>query len=228
MPRPRGTGERGQRTRARILETAEVLFGERGFAETRLEEVAEAVGVRRAALVYYFPDKQELYRAVLEDVFGGLVDRVVGASESSASPAERVEAMSKAWVEYVAERPAAARLYLREVAGATPEHPPAVVSYAKAIYERARALIREGERAGVFHRVNTIHLVGMIAGATLMFTAGVPALGIEPSYNPLSPSEMVTHREEIVRMTRGLLGLVDAAGGKAAKQRKKTRSRRAG
>jgi TetR/AcrR family transcriptional regulator len=220
MGRPRGAGERGEQTRAKILATAELLFGERGFAETRLEDVAEAVGVRRAALVYYFTDKQDLYRAVLDDVFGGLARRMVIASESQASPAERVEAMAAAWVDYVAERPAAARLYLREIANATPGRPPAIADYVKTVYDHVTAVVRQGERAGAFRRVNTVHLLGMVAGATLLFTVGVPALGIEPSYDPLSSRELAAHREEIVRMTRGLLGL----NGVRARHPTKTRS----
>lgn len=220
MARPRGAGERGEQTRAKILATAEALFGERGFAETRLEDVAEAVGVRRAALVYYFADKQDLYRAVLADVFGGLVGSVVGASQVAVGPAERLEAMSKAWVAYVADRPAAARLFLREIANAAPGRPPAIVGYARAILERAAEIAREGERAGILRRVDAVHLVGMIAGATLMFAAGVPALGLEPSYDSNSRRAMAAHSEEIVRMTRGLLGL-GQIGGAAPRRAKK-------
>jgi len=226
MARPRGAGERGEQTRAKILATAELLFGERGFAETRLEDVAEAVGVRRAALVYYFADKQDLYRAVLDDVFGGLARRMVTASESQSSPAERVEAMAAAWVGYVAERPAVARLYLREIANATPGRPPAIADHVKAVYDHITAVVRQGERAGAFPPVNTVHLLGMVAGATLLFTVGVPALGIEPSYDPLSSRELAAHREQIVRMTRGLLGLNGAAARPPKKAKKRTAGRR--
>ncbi len=212
MARPRGTGKRGEETKARILATAETLFGERGFVETRLEDVAEGVGVRRSALVYYFADKQELYRAVLEEVFGGLVDCVVEASRVEAGPAEGLEAMARAWAAYASDRPASARLYLREIANSAPGRTPAIAEYSRAIYERAAELTREGERAGVFPRVNTLRLVGMISGATLILAAGVPTLGIEPSYNPLSPRERKAHSDDIARMTRGLLGLGDANG----------------
>jgi len=207
MARPRGTGEQGEQTRAKILGTAEVLFGERGFEATRLEDIAAAVGVRRAALVYYFRDKRELYRAVLDEVCGGMVARILAASHRDTGPSQQVEAMAEAWVEYVTERPAAARLYLREVANSAPGRPSAILEYARAIYERATEIAREGERAGLFRPVNTLHMLGMLAGATLMFTAGLPALGIEPSYDPLDEKEKAMHRAEIIRMIRALLGL---------------------
>ena len=62
---------RAERTRTAILVAAEGLFAQKGFDATRLEDVAAAVGIRRASIVYYFRDKRELYDAVLEDVFGG-------------------------------------------------------------------------------------------------------------------------------------------------------------
>ena len=93
---------RSRDTRAEILEAAEALFAERGFAETRLEDVAERVGVRRAALFYYYKDKRALYGAVLEDVFGGLLEKVRAESGHAAlSLAERIEAAVSVWVRYV-------------------------------------------------------------------------------------------------------------------------------
>ena len=68
-PRP----AKAERTRAAVLAAAERLFARRGYAATRLEDVAEAVGVKRAALFYHVRDKQELYDAVIEDAFGALV-----------------------------------------------------------------------------------------------------------------------------------------------------------
>ncbi len=205
MGRPRGTGERGEQTRAKILHTAERLFAEKGFAETRLDDVAEAVGVRRAALVYYFPNKEALYDAVLADVFGGLVRHMVAASDVAACPVARIEAMAEAWVDYVAARPATARLYLREVVNTAPEHGPATAQYLKTVYEHTDGIVRAGARDGVLRRINTVHLLGMVAGATLLFTLGMPASGVEPSYDPFTPREMRAHRDEILRMTRGLL-----------------------
>ena len=109
------TGPRAERTRAAILEAAEDLFAERGFDATRLEDIAERVGIRRASIVYHFRDKRELYDAVLTDVFGGLyqlLSEVLGGPEPLP---ERIEAGVSAWVDYVGGRPTIARFILREV-----------------------------------------------------------------------------------------------------------------
>lgn len=54
------------RTREAILDAAERLFAEKGFAGTSLNEIGVAAGVSRGTPGYFFGAKAELHRAVLE------------------------------------------------------------------------------------------------------------------------------------------------------------------
>ena len=57
-------------TRHMILNAADVLFSERGYASVRLKDIADVIGVKHAALYYYFPGcKEELYTAVMQYIF---------------------------------------------------------------------------------------------------------------------------------------------------------------
>ncbi|MBX3070550.1 MAG: TetR/AcrR family transcriptional regulator [Thermomicrobiales bacterium] len=47
--------------KTRILQEARTLFLERGFAETSMQEIADASGLTKAALYYHFRDKGELF-----------------------------------------------------------------------------------------------------------------------------------------------------------------------
>ena len=53
-------------TRDRILAVALDLFVEQGYDKTSLREVAEQVGVTKAALYYHFASKQEIFRTLME------------------------------------------------------------------------------------------------------------------------------------------------------------------
>jgi TetR/AcrR family transcriptional regulator len=53
-------------TATRILDTAEQLFAERGYAAVSVREIAGRVGLNQASLYNHFPSKQALYEAVLE------------------------------------------------------------------------------------------------------------------------------------------------------------------
>lgn len=56
-----------------ILAAALALFAERGFAATRLEDVAQRAGISKGTVYLYFPTKEDLFRAVVrQDVLPAL------------------------------------------------------------------------------------------------------------------------------------------------------------
>lgn len=57
-------------TVARILDAAEALFAERGFAETSLRTITSTAGVNLAAVNYHFGSKKELIQAVFARFLG--------------------------------------------------------------------------------------------------------------------------------------------------------------
>ena len=67
--RPATTKERkAARTRRMVLDAAERLFAERGFAGTSMRDVARASGVSQALIHHHFGRKRDLYNAVKERV----------------------------------------------------------------------------------------------------------------------------------------------------------------
>jgi AcrR family transcriptional regulator len=62
--------------RARILDAALDLFGERGFDGTTVRDIAARAKVNVAAVSYHFGGKHKLYRAVAETVTGAIEGRV--------------------------------------------------------------------------------------------------------------------------------------------------------
>lgn len=53
-------------TRARILDVGEQLLLERGYAGFSYQDIADAVGIRKASIHHHFPAKEDLGRAILE------------------------------------------------------------------------------------------------------------------------------------------------------------------
>lgn len=75
--------ERRARTRATLLRAAGRVFAEHGFHRATLEAVAAEAGVSKGALYHYFPSKEQLFLALLEDRLGA------GISDIEAVIAER-------------------------------------------------------------------------------------------------------------------------------------------
>jgi TetR/AcrR family transcriptional regulator len=90
-PTPSRTqADRADQTRARILEAAVNEFSANGLAGARTEQIAEAAGVNKALLYYYFQSKQALYDAALESVATRVVTSGLAAIESDRSAGERL------------------------------------------------------------------------------------------------------------------------------------------
>ena len=65
-PAAEGGYQRGEETRARIVEAAVVVFGERGYDGASTRDIATAAGVNAPALQYYFDGKEGVYLECVE------------------------------------------------------------------------------------------------------------------------------------------------------------------
>ncbi len=200
---------RSERTRASILGAAESLFAERGFAETRLEDVAAAVGIRRASIVYYFADKPALYDAVLADVFGGLLARIEPVLRTREPLAERAVAAVSAWIDYVAARPTTARILLREVADGRDGREPKLVRHTRVFYQLIGRVLAEspGDSMVTAPPVDPVHIASLVAGSTVFFVAAMPVLLPGTDFDPLATEHLAAHKREVLGTVRRLLGI---------------------
>ena len=112
------------RSRAAILDAAEAVFADRGFASTSLSDVGVAAGLSRGTPSYFFGSKERLYRTVLERVFA---DRQAATAQAFAPVHAWCEgqsdlvalrrALTKAttgYTTFLRERPAFVRLVMWE------------------------------------------------------------------------------------------------------------------
>jgi len=109
---PRRTqADRRAATRAALLSSARELFGAKGFAGAGREEIVERAGVTRGAMYHHFASKEDLFRAVWEEVEGEVMAHVAEAAMVTTDPKEELRLGSRAWLEYAAD-PAVARICL--------------------------------------------------------------------------------------------------------------------
>src|SRR4051812_13274929 len=74
------------RTRERILDVALALFAEKGYDATSMREIAEQLGITKAALYYHFDSKADIVRAMLADTERRVTELVAWAREQPCSP----------------------------------------------------------------------------------------------------------------------------------------------
>src|SRR5258708_14685532 len=64
--------ERSERSRNVILDSALKLFAHRGFGATSVRDIAEAADVSKGNVYHHFPDKESIFRALLDRYFGAM------------------------------------------------------------------------------------------------------------------------------------------------------------
>ena len=103
----------GVGVRAAILSQATRLFAEQGYDGTSVQEIAEAVGIRKPSLLYHFKSKDELRQKVLAEMLAHW-NAVLPGLLLRASTEERFDSTMEALTEFFIEDPDRARLFLRE------------------------------------------------------------------------------------------------------------------
>lgn len=195
---------KAERTRAQILAAAERAFAERGFDGTRLEDVAAAVGIRRASIVYHFRDKAALYDAVLAGVFGALHARIAPVLLGDGGFAVRIERAVTVWIDVIAERPALARLLLREAADGTPARVSRLAPHLKPFFTLVERTLAAPDALALPSDADPIAVASQIAGATVFFVAAMPTLLPGMAFDPLAPAQLSGLRRELRKAVRRL------------------------
>jgi AcrR family transcriptional regulator len=84
-----------------ILEAALACFAERGFAATRLEDVAARAGITKGTLYLYFPSKEELFKAVVRSALLPTIEHLEAEAAAEGSTADLFRKFVQRWGELV-------------------------------------------------------------------------------------------------------------------------------
>ncbi len=140
--------ERGGRSQ--ILDAAERLFAERGFAGASLQQIADAAGVSKAAIFHHFENKQALYCAVVERACEGvrrLLDELLAEDEGDALL--RLAEWRRRDLEEMRANAPVVRLILRELTMGEDKQARALADRVFGeMFCRLRMLVRKAQREG--------------------------------------------------------------------------------
>ncbi len=108
-------GPRSESVRERILQEATRLFAENGYEGARLQAIADAVGIRKASLLYHFRSKEHLHAEVIAALLGHWKEEIPRLLLAATDERDRLASIVKALLRFFQEDPDRARLVIREV-----------------------------------------------------------------------------------------------------------------
>ncbi len=108
------------RNQAVLLRAAERVFARAGFAGATVADIAREAGVPKANLHYYYPEKRDLYRAVLDNILALWLGETDGLT-TEAEPLAALEAYIRAKMRFSRAYPDASRVFANEILHGAPE-----------------------------------------------------------------------------------------------------------
>ena len=90
--------------RPRLVTAATAVFAEKGYASTRVAEIAERAGVGKGTVYEYFSSKEELLFAVFESINEEISTRVSAALSKNGSARERLLALLQLGAKVISEQ----------------------------------------------------------------------------------------------------------------------------
>jgi AcrR family transcriptional regulator len=91
--------QHAEATRRAVLAAARSLFGRKGYAQTSVDEIADAARVTKGAVYHHFAGKEALFRAVYAEVEAEAQARSLRAANPERPPVDQMVAMMNAYLD---------------------------------------------------------------------------------------------------------------------------------
>ena len=163
---PPGKATRIQRkNRKVILEAALEVFAAHGFRGATVDRIAEAAGLSKPNLLYYYRSKEAIYVAVLEDTLAFWLEPLA-ALDPAGDPLDEIGRYVTTKLDMSRKRPAASRLFANEILHGAPAIDAFLKGPLKELVDREAQIITRWIDEGRLAPIDPRHLIMMIWAVT--------------------------------------------------------------
>ena len=191
--------------RAQILDHATRLFAEQGYDGTSVQQIADAVGIRKPSLLYHFKSKDELRENVIAEMLAHW-NAVLPGLLLKASTEERFDATMEALTEFFIEDPDRARLFLRETLDRPQSMQAMLREFVKPWLELLGAQLERAKEQGLVQRDVDPHAYAVeVITMAVAGTAVIDTLQVILPADPARGGTRERHATELIRVARSSL-----------------------
>lgn len=154
-----------QKNEKAIIAAAEVEFARHGYKGTSMNSIAQAVGLPKANLHYYFSSKQGLYIAVLNNILDQW-DAAFNGLTVDDDPAQALSGYIRSKVEFSRTQPLASRIFAMEVIGGGQTLTAHYNQDYREWFRQRAAVFQAWIDAGKMDPVDPVHLIFLLWSST--------------------------------------------------------------
>ncbi|MEM7212996.1 MAG: TetR family transcriptional regulator C-terminal domain-containing protein [Pseudomonadota bacterium] len=148
-----------------ILAAALEVFSRDGFRGATVDAIAKAAGMSKPNLLYYFPKKDDIYRALLEGLLDDWLDPL-REMDASGDPIREIAAYIERKIELARDFPMESRLFANEMIRGAPTLMDVIDGDLKPLVDEKAAVLRGWMRKGTLVRTDPHHLIFAIWATT--------------------------------------------------------------
>jgi len=216
----RSNADRADQTRARILDAATNEFSANGLAGARTERIAEAAGVNKALIYYYFRSKDALYAAALESITGRMAATGLSVLNLECSAGERLLRSALNHFDRIYSQPVFQNLVQQEMIrlrkGESNEVNPLVQKLFKPLGDRMLAVVQEGISSGELIPVESTQVTYSALGANVFYFLSAPMMRLIGAADPLDRSALEFRRKASIEFLGQAIFMDRACGADVA------------
>jgi AcrR family transcriptional regulator len=151
-----------------LLQAASDVLMEYGAHKTTLDDIAKRAGIAKTSLYYYFRDKNEIIRAIIENDMDHLLEMMVKAAGSAKTAEDKMYAIIETRYRFIAEKSArASKEIIREFKSMEGIFEAVRESYLQSHKDLMKNILEEGIRKGEIKPIEDLDLVSLIMIASL-------------------------------------------------------------
>ncbi|HSP22595.1 MAG TPA: TetR/AcrR family transcriptional regulator [Planococcus sp. (in: firmicutes)] len=138
--------------KTKLKEGSILLFEEKGFSETSVQDIAEAAGVTKGTFYYYFHSKEQLLMDIHSDYIGDLLTRQEAILKSGSSSREKITGVIELLIGDIQQHGPSGRVFFREMRHLKQANAEAVKGKREQFRLNIEEMLREGVASGEFRR----------------------------------------------------------------------------